>query len=928
MQNSTITEAIRIYGSGTLLPEHNNPTLFKRWLDDLDSLETQVMVKPGLDEERVEGKNIWTDGHQTWKHIRWPWKANTSEPEWKDYPIQFKLSEHLQAIGSTGWDWKRKVSRWVGYDFDSIIGHASGVGTDADSLYRISSSAPEYCEVVNSTSGQGRHVYIEFAEPYPETATHTEHAALARSLIPVMGQDGNFNFKSHMDVCGQVLWVYHTKANKDNHGFELVKSSSRLLTADDIPPNWRDNLVVTSGGRNRVLVKGWTPNGETRGDELDTMTNAEARVELDEVHHAFMRDLEDTGYSVVWVHDHHLLQTHTQGIKEVHSLWAEKGHPMKGPFETTAPGSDPGKPNCFMRPMLKGGWDVYRFGHGTEEHPLWSLRGEHTYCPLNQEVNLKQACTGAEGVECENTKDGFQFIGTEEANQALAYMGATIQWPEINDLQTREIWIASRNDRILVSIKRDRADQPRVFKGWEAKPSKWNKLLSTKVTKEQTDRDVLLEFDNRVRMTKVRDETDKGDSGGVADLWFLRDASDRWVVHKKDDISLALQADGLSTKQVARILGLSVHHAWESVIVPFAPEYLGDRKWNYGAPQLAIQPATLEQNDRPHHPHWDLILEHLGEELNPILPDLEWTKEWGVKTGGDYLKAWIAIMFREPFAKVPYLFFWGPQNCGKSIFHEAIELLVTKGVTPIDKAFTNPGDFNGELMHTLLGVIEEADIAAAGPKAYQKLKAWTTGLTVGINAKYKNIVTIKNYLHFVQMANTLSSLAVYGSDSRVTACKVSPLETIIGKNELLRRLLEEAPHFLRMLFDWNFPHNEPGRYRIPEVDTQSKRAVIEGNRDPLEEFIQERCYEIDGAITTLADFCEAFFKGLSAVEKHQYTKLAVRRQLNETFPIGRHSRNVVCVGNLSLTSDEEPSEPWLVQGDRLVRDSELEWSNE
>jgi chaperonin GroEL (HSP60 family) len=44
------------------------------------------------------------------------------------------------------------------------------------------------------------------------------------------------------------------------------------------------------------------------------------------------------------------------------------------------------------------------------------------------------------------------------------------------------------------------------------------------------------------------------------------------------------------------------------------------------------------------------------------------------------------------------LFFFGPENSGKSIFHEAFNELVTTGVVMADRALTNQSDFNGELV--------------------------------------------------------------------------------------------------------------------------------------------------------------------------------------------------------------------------------------
>src|SRR4051812_10431325 len=103
---------------------HNAPELIDRWTP---LMETQVNVAAG-DGEPVQGRhNTWTNGLYNWFNIRMPKNAN-SEPEFRDFDIPFPLEEHAQGIGSTGWDWSARKSRWVGFDFDSITGHAAGVG--------------------------------------------------------------------------------------------------------------------------------------------------------------------------------------------------------------------------------------------------------------------------------------------------------------------------------------------------------------------------------------------------------------------------------------------------------------------------------------------------------------------------------------------------------------------------------------------------------------------------------------------------------------------------------------------------------------------------------------------------------------------------------------------------------------------------------
>ena len=346
MKNATILEAIRLYSENVILPSHNNPEHYNRWFNDYAGFETQLLTDK--DGEPVEGTNKFTDDTgQVWGPIRYPWRAKTDNPEWRDSPRKFLFDDHLLAIGSTGWHWKNRESRYLGFDFDAITGHAAGLGySDAD-LEKVSKAAPDFVDVVKSTRGGGKHLIIEFDEPFPKTTNHSEHAALARAFIPVMSAAAGFDFSTHMDVCGKILWIWSRDATPENQGFASIRKAARHVTAKDVPPNWRDHLDVISGGLRKVRVRGWTPEGMVDAN-CDEDTESAPRIPLDECHKRFLSDLEDTGFSYFWVYDHYLAQTHTCAIKQVHDAWRKAGHPVKGPFDTSAPGSDKSKPNCFQ----------------------------------------------------------------------------------------------------------------------------------------------------------------------------------------------------------------------------------------------------------------------------------------------------------------------------------------------------------------------------------------------------------------------------------------------------------------------------------------------------------------------------------------------------------------------------------------------------
>ena len=926
-KNTSVWDSFANYGKGVILPKHNNPALFSRWLDNLRDMETQILCD--VNGDPIPDSNKYEKDGQTWGPIRWPYQAASESPNYSNPPMSFLLSDHLVAIGSTGWNWRTKESYWLGYDFDSLIDHSVGVGITEAELEEVVARAPEWVEVIRSTRGNGRHLYIHFKDPFPKTKTHTEHAALARAFLPILATASGLDLSSSVDVCGSVLWLHHQNSTPENKGYSLARASSKQLTDADCPPNWRDHIEVVSGGRNTVRVRGWFEEMDedklSEGDELDEMTQAYSAVKLDEAHHQLLDDLAATGYSCLWVGDHNLVQTHTAALKRIYDNRKESGCPMKGVFDTNTSDGDPGKPNCFMRPKLKGAWDVYRFGAGTTESPLWDKHGTWTHTTLNAPASLAQIANLAGGYENPDDKLGYLFSTYADILKALESLGSKVEIP-LKGQSGRSFSLRPRkkDGKLIIGISKERKDAPEEFPRWAKTPRGWERMVEESeicTDKEQEDEEIWAKLDERCRMLKCVSYEDLGSIGGAFDAWVLKDDTGKWVKHPRENITPFLTALNYDPTDLTGLLGGAIFRSWSVVNEPFTPEFPGGRIWNMGASQYVYTPLDLAEGQSPKHPHWDLVMRHCGVDLDSYIPDLPWCKEWGITNGGDYLTAWIACMLRHPFLKLPYLFMYGPQNSGKSIFHEAIATLVTRGVVKADRAITSSSGYNGELLNAILGVIDEVDISKAGSSVYNKLKEWTTALTLSVHAKYKQVYEARSSLHFVQLSNTRSSLPVLGGDTRITAMNVPLLEREIPKETLMASLHAEGPSFMRTLMDWTIP-DAIGRLKLPVIETQSKDDAMASNRNPLEAFLEDRCYKVDGAAITLADFRNLFLESLDQLEASEWSTHVVKRALSEHFPVGIRGAKQYYIGNLSLQPCE-PSEPFAVKNNRLVRATEL-----
>ena len=88
-------------------------------------------------------------------------------------------------------------------------------------------------------------------------------------------------------------------------------------------------------------------------------------------------------------------------------------------------------------------------------------------------------------------------------------------------------------------------------------------------------------------------------------------------------------------------------------------------------PSLRYQPVILSDDDAPVHSNWDKILNHIGAG-----PERGLREPRGHRRASRPASISLGLgrhMIRHPFSPLPYLFLFGPENTGKSIFHGSID---------------------------------------------------------------------------------------------------------------------------------------------------------------------------------------------------------------------------------------------------------------
>lgn len=852
-------------------------------------MEVQVTVAKDFG-TRIEGDfkgrqwNGYTDGFQIWKPIRIPLNA-MSEPEFEDSPMSYDLSIHADGIGMTGWDWRNRLSRWVAFDFDAISGHSDKhakklTESELDKIRNLVSEIP-WVTVRRSTGGKGLHIYV-FVEP-THTNNHTEHAAVARAVLSQLSGIAGFEFSTKVDVSGGNMWVWHRKM-KGTEGLVILKSGTQFAS---VPANWKDYVAVVSGRRQRNLPWFIDEQSNKKDDIEDVfaeLTGQRLRTALDSEHRKIMEwHREHYPNAAWWDAEHHMLVTHTSILKECHEALN-----LRGKFETNAKGSERGYDiNCFAFPLSRGGWTIRRYSLGAEEHPFWEQDGHGwTKCNFNREPDLGSACRIYGGLE--ETSGGYVFATADEAQKAALLLGANLDFPPWA-MSARCKLKPHKSGRLIVELNKD-SNSPQL-QGWIAEGKKFTRMFPIKSA--PVGEPEILRLDDQVR--KLITET--GEDAG----WVVR-SEGCWHTEPYQNVKVFLSSLGYKPNDVLTIMGSSVGQCWKLVNKPFEKEYTSNREWNRNAAQIRHTPTV--NRDGLKYPTWMKLLNHCGNGLNDSVMKNEWCKINGILTGADYLKCWIAALFQMPREPLPYLFFYGEQNNGKSSFHEALSLLISNGVVRADHALTSQSNFNGELLNAVICIVEETDLRKNNV-AYNRIKDWVTSRMLPIHVKGRTPYSVPNTTHWIQAANSHLYCPVFPGDTRITMSLVPKLEELIPKRELIVLLDQEGPDFIAEILGLEIPQSND-RLSLPVLMTEDKQAAEYANQSMLEMFLTEKTYPAQGHWVKFSELYNLFTEWLDPNEVAKWSKIRVGKEIPPKFPKGRRKDDgQFFVGNLSLTMVEE-----------------------
>lgn len=862
------------------------PDLAKLYNPDMEVQVNVAKDKGEAVEGDYKGKRWvgYSDGATTWKPFRIPRNANT-DPSYTDTNITFDIAEHAEGVGMTGWNWKLRLSYWVAFDFDAMCGHSEShtkklSAEELAALQQAVTNVP-WVTLRKSTSGRGLHLYV-FLSPVP-TANHTEHAALARAILSMLSAITGYNFSSKVDICGGNMWVWHRKM-VGTDGLKLLKEGVPLT---DVPQNWKEHTDVVAQ-KSRKSAPGFVTKDNE--DPFDALTRQYTHTPLDNEHKKLIDFLAINKYYWAWHPDHHMLVSHTAGLKDAHTALG-----MKGMFETIATGKDRGDHNCFLFPLRGGAWSVRRYGIGTaesSEKATWQKDQKgFSYCYLNKQLDLKTACLFHGGIEHE--KGGWVFREAEVIQTVLLKLGCAINLPPFILLRPGRIIPHKENGKTIVHIEHQTTDPVDKMEGWNNEKKLWRRVFYLSLP-EEVEQESTEDYDNFVRHVVTEDNVDAGWRASIGDGW----RNEPYV-----NIRLLMKGSESSPKDIDLVLSQAVKRGWKLVNKPFQSEYPGDRQWNMGNAKLKVVPTL--NTDNLSFPTWQAILDHCGAGLTEAIQHNDWAKENNITNGAMYLKLWLTSLIKQPTKALPYLCFWGDQDNGKSSYHEAItEILIENGHVRAEAALLSQGNFNGELLGKILAIVEEVDLRK-NQAAANKMKDWVTGSEISIHMKMQTPFNARNYLHWIQCSNKWQYCPITVGDTRITMIHVGPLKEKIGRDELRLRLKKEAPDFLASVLATEIPYNND-RLAIPIIATRDKEDAIEASMDSLQVFFKNNCYYVPGQTLKVAECFARFQEDLPGEEIPQWSKQKMSANLPSGFVKGKDSLGNMCYGNMSFDKNATP----------------------
>jgi len=395
----------------------------------------------------------------------------------------------------------------------------------------------------------------------------------------------------------------------------------------------------------------------------------------------------------------------------------------------------------------------------------------------------------------------------DNPDETFRLLGIPLTIPAL--LAGREVAVERQERSLFVSVPAKQDEREQDLPGWRYVRRKWEHDIPNCFPEAGPTM-----YEERIRLT-----TDKY----KAQAWVIKDARSQWKDQPLSAVRMFIKGFGHDDYEIAQVVQHHMNHNYQLTEIPFTEEELPDRIWNRFGARLSCTPMPGK------FPHIQMILEHVGRNLQSAVEENDWCRNHGVANGAGYLKLWAAVIFRHPDRRLPGLFIWSPeQNIGKSSYGRMLTrgFLGENGWCELKKELTRD-DFNDQMKGAALCLLEELDLSA-NFQAYQLVKNYIDNPHLKLRGIYSKAVTEPNYTHFIHTANYRHFCPVYPGDARLVLFRVDPYqgEDLTWKMKLCPLVDEEMPAFLyHLLHEIELPPSA-GRLYLPVLETEDKRQAI------------------------------------------------------------------------------------------------------
>lgn len=828
-----------------------------------------------------------------------PEKSKRFPVKSKDYRVEETknmsyLLNSMTRFGVSGWDYHNKTSHFLSIDVD-LAGTKKIDGVTQERMDEIitACSGLPYLEVRKSTHGKGLLIRA-FLQEGISSETNMEHKKLCKTLIQQINQDTKLELVLGKDVdkYGEIAWIWSSEQNEDS--FALLSAHIDYYEPKEVESEATPRIFVDCDIQAVEEEGFWSSLTDKTKECLDWIKGKDGIVEYNVAQN---EDKEDFG----------CIKLHTFMLQRAHAHFN-----LCGKFETVASGSNTRDVNCFAIPTTNGGLRVIRYGGGNEKGWMVDDKGR-SFCMFNDALTLSATAHKFGGQL--DPGNGYLFDSLTNAIKCLnTYTKEKVACPDIYKDRKAAIKLIDSSN-IQVRVDKEYSQERAMADGWHNGRGYFKTTIQVHIPE---DNDIGL-TDEEIGLVKENTRHIVMHYNSANTMWQIKTRG-AWVKKGASEVDPFITSFGFGNKAKA-IRGMLMRESLFGIDVPFGKEILGKHTVNITKAKLNVEPEKVKDIST-----WWAFLLHIGSYLTPFIKQDLVCQELGIRDGKDYLVLWIALSIRKPALRLPYLFLFGEQETGKSMFHEVLgHLLSPSSFARGDRALTDAKAFNGDLMGATHIILEEVDFSA-NPLAYNRLKDYVTAEDISIRALYMDAMIMPNYTHWIQVANSASYCPVESKDTRVTMIKVSKPVNPRPKHELSDALKKEAPQFLQHLLSMDLP-NFKGRLAMPVIKTDAKDEVTETRSNNVECYIEDCIVSKNGAFELLTDIYSnyvAYCKEIKGSNRTPLTRRAFSKEMQKSFPKGRSTKmsGKHIFGNMFLAEDPGG---YQVDGILVPRASDPEW---